>query len=73
MKVKELVKKLKRMPQDLELGWQDHDASDYEISSYPREVLLWSKKEYPRPSYVNDRYEVERYKSNPVKCVVIRP
>ena len=33
MKVRQLIAKLKKMPQDADLGWQDHDQSEDEMNS----------------------------------------
>lgn len=33
MKVRQLIAQLKKMPQDAELVWQDHDQSDDEMNS----------------------------------------
>jgi len=38
MKVKELIKELRRYPMDAEVGWQDHDADDNEISNHVNSV-----------------------------------
>lgn len=33
MKVKELIKRLEKFPGNTEVGWQDHDSSEGELSN----------------------------------------
>lgn len=40
MNVKELIKKLKQMPPDSEVVWQDHDHGEYEVNARVRYVGL---------------------------------
>lgn len=44
MKVKELISKLKEMPQNLDVLWQDHDHSEYEWNNRVGEVSFLSKE-----------------------------
>lgn len=39
MKVRQLIAKLKKMPQDADLVWQDHDHSEDEMNSTVGSVL----------------------------------
>jgi hypothetical protein len=39
MTVKELIRRLRAFPPDSEVGIQDHDASEYELSARVRDVL----------------------------------
>jgi hypothetical protein len=40
MKVKELIKLLKKMPQDLEVAVRDHDQSENELSCFINNVTI---------------------------------
>lgn len=71
MTVKELIKKLKRMPQDLEVYTQDHDCSVYELSSMPSDVFLWVKEDV-RPKKFPKIEDKKCFESEIEKCVSIR-
>lgn len=43
--VKELIKQLKKMPQDAEVWFQDHDQSSHEHDGPVDCVFLWRKDE----------------------------
>ena len=70
MTVKQLIAKLKKMPQNLEVGFSSSDNSEYEISDWPTKVWLFDKKEIPAPDWIND-YDRECYDGLPDKAVVI--
>ena len=74
MTVKELISLLKRMPQNLQVGHADGDNSLWEISSWPRSVLLFDKadeEDMPAKGYLR-KEEQENFDSLPDKVVVIR-
>lgn len=71
MTVKELIKQLKRMPQDLEVYTQDHDSSVYELSSKPSYVFLWVKEDV-RPKKFPLIEDKECFETETEKCVSIR-
>ena len=66
MKVKDLIKKLKAMPQNLEVGVSAHDNQEWEIGAWPTTVDHFVKEECEPPGY-ND----EMWDDAPKECVVI--
>jgi len=40
MKVKELIKKLHKMPQNAEVAWKDHDQYEGELNGFVKQVEL---------------------------------
>ena len=71
MTVRQLVEKLKKMPQTLQVGVASGDNSDHEISDWPTHVILWDKSEIKCPTYCS-KWDVECYDGYPDRCVVIR-
>lgn len=76
MTVKQLIAKLKKMPQSLEVYIADHDHGTYEINSSAHNVYHIEK---PDPEY-DDHYDVKEwehqtkdYSKHPEQYVVIRP
>lgn len=53
MKVKQLIAKLKKMPQDLEVYTADHDHSDWEVSSHVNSVVLSDKSRMTKADIEN--------------------
>lgn len=70
MTVRELIKALKKMPQDLTVGVQDHDSSEFEISSIPQCVYHWEKFKLDDLPRCKD--DIARLESEPDECVIIR-
>jgi len=48
MTVREIIKELKKMPQNLTVAYQDFDADDYTISSWPKSVNILNFNEIPK-------------------------
>ena len=48
MTVKELINRLKKMPQDLEVGVACQDNTEYEVSDWPRAVYHHKKSDFDR-------------------------
>lgn len=65
MKVKTLVKILKDMPQDLEVGYQRHDNAEYEIAGYVCSVDHFVKSDFTG-------HHDELFESIPEELVVLR-
>lgn len=70
MKVKDLIKKLEKMPKNLEIYGADHDHGKFETSSSINEVELINKEEMDEIE--NDRFD-ECFQKTPIKYVVLRP
>ena len=67
MTVKELIKQLKKMPQNAIVYYQDFDCETYGISSAPNSVVLI---DFDKDSENNQEYQNEmRLKG---ECVVLR-
>lgn len=76
MKVKDLIKKLKKMPQDLPVYWADHDHGTFEINS---SVGWVGHIEMPDQDEDYDEFKQWEYErkgfedSTPEEYVCIRP
>ena len=68
MKVKELVKKLKQMPQNLEIGVGEHDNAEYEVSGWPCAVYHIIKDEHDPGTLKED---IRMFNGMPKEWVVI--
>lgn len=51
MTVKDLIRELKKHPPDARVGWQDHDAADNEVSSFPSSVSSFDPETSVDPRY----------------------
>lgn len=74
MIVKDLIKKLKKMPQHLDIYMADHDHGHFETNSIVNQVYLIDKKEMDEVE--NDNFNVDNntpFKNTPVLYVCIRP
>lgn len=71
MTVKQLIARLKKMPQNLDIGVSSGDNSEHEISDWVQSVILWDKDEIKCPDYEDDA-DRACYDGNPARCVVIR-
>ena len=71
MNVKELVKQLKKIPQDLEVYRADHDHGTFETAGIVNSVQLINKEDMNK--YNNDGADGGVFKDTPNKYVVIRP
>ncbi len=70
MTVKQLIKKLKQMPQDLEVGYAHHDNSQFEIAGWCESVDHEIKSDFD-PTL--DRSADENMiKAQPEEWVIIR-
>ena len=70
MNVKQLISKLKKMPQTAQVGFRDHDASSHEISSWVMTVSILDKNDEPLPEYA-DKWEQTIYNDLPEIVVVL--
>lgn len=76
MTVKQLIAKLKKMPQNLNVYWADHDHGEYEINSTAgcvEHIYEPDEEDYP---FEYERYHLERkgYEhTTDAEYVVIRP
>ena len=71
MIVKELIKKLKKMPQDLEVQIANHDNSECESSGIVYSVVYFQKKNY-NSNEVGDEGDKQRFNDMPNECIIIR-
>lgn len=73
MTVKQLIKKLEKMPKNLQVYWADHDHGRFETNNIANFVELVDKNEMTEiENDDNCRYS-DCYKDTPNKYVVIRP
>ena len=70
MNVKQLISKLKKMPQTAQVGFRDHDASPHEISSWVMSVGILDKNDEPLPKYA-DQSDQKIYDDLPEITVVL--
>jgi len=70
MKVKQLISRLKKMPQDLEVYYSHHDNREYETAGTCDSVMLLVKSDYDNTPMPSD--ERACLDHSPDRCVVIR-
>lgn len=73
MKVRELIKKLEKLPKNLEVYSADHDHGYYETSGVPENVYLIDKKNMTEFENDNCHGLHDCFKHTPQKYVVLRP
>lgn len=71
MKVKQLIKELQKMPQNLDVFYAHHDNCAHETAGDCFSVMLFEKKDYSVDD-IRLREDKERFEDMPTKCVVIR-
>lgn len=72
MTVKQLIARLRKMPQNLQVGIQAHDSSDHEVYAWPTSVSLLDKADTPLPDWVaTNKWEKERYDVLPDEIVIL--
>lgn len=54
MKVKELIRELKKMPQDLEVGMAAQDNYEYEVADMVRTVDATEQRDFETGKFVRD-------------------
>ena len=59
MTVKELISELKRMPPDCIVGFQDHDAEEYMVSSWINQVILLDYNDIPKDMERDNLWGIE--------------
>ena len=69
MKVAELIKELKKMPQNIEVGVSAHDNSEFEIAGWPSSVTHRRKKDFDPQD--DPSADVDMIDSNPKEWVDI--
>ena len=70
MKVKDLIKELKKMPQNIEVGFRHHDNSEWEVAGWLETVDLFDKKRNKPESYICEE-EKNIFKSLPSIFVIL--
>lgn len=70
MKVKQLIKALQKMPQDLDVGYSHGDNSEHEVAGWCLRVELLDTADYDRDGM--DGEGKSMFDSLPTQCVVIR-
>ena len=86
MKVKELIKRLQKMPQELQVYMADHDHSEYEVSAKVNTVSIVDKELAgdlrshgyvtfkgisDKKGFVSDA-DIERYSNTPERYIAIK-
>jgi hypothetical protein len=71
MKVKDLIKELKKMPQNLEVGMAAHDNAEYEVSGWVSSV--WHIEKGSLTSLTGLADEKQYLEDMPEEWVVIGP
>jgi hypothetical protein len=71
MTVKQLISRLQKMPQNLQVGVSAGDNSPWEIADYPVRVELFDKGEMELPDWISSTDQAA-YNSQPQRAVVIR-
>ncbi len=69
MTVKELIKELKRMPQNLEVGFAAHDNQEWELQGWAFSVYHIKKSDYDEPAL---KIDIEPFQNMPDEWVSIR-
>ena len=70
MKVNQLIKELKNMPQNLEVNVAMHDNAEYEIAGNVFTVELFIKNEYTNLEFETN-FDRDIFNDMPEKCVII--
>lgn len=70
MTVRELIRQLEKLPQNLPVYIQDHDASEHELSSCARLAQYWDRDAFEEDSIL--AIDREAHRLNPKECVIIR-
>ncbi len=73
MTVKQLIKELKKLPQNLKVYHADHDHGDYETSGDIGQALLINKAEMTEVYNDKDFGRSDVFTYTPKKYVVLRP
>ena len=71
MTVKQLIARLRKMPQNLQVSYAHHDNSGWETAGDICSVTILDKAS-DKPACTLDRLDQERYDSMPKRQVVIR-
>lgn len=71
MKVKQLIAKLKKMPQNLEVFTSAHDHSEWEHAATTFGVSHYKKTDFDLDLLDLNCIELERFESNPKEWVTI--
>lgn len=73
MKVKDLIKQLECLPQNLEIYWADHDHGEFETGGKAGEVKLIDKKNMTEYNNDEDCGHSDCFKNTPKRYVLLRP
>lgn len=73
MKVKDLIKQLENLPQNLEIYWADHDHGDFETGGKAGKVKLIDKKNMTKSNNDEDCGISDCYKHTPRRDILLRP
>jgi len=71
MKVKQLIKELRNMPQNADVGYAHFDNSEHEVSGWVHSLMMLDKSEDEPPEGISSR-DLEAYESLPNVTVVLR-
>ena len=71
MKVKQLIKALQKMPQELEVGYSHGDNREYEVAGWCIGVMLFDKSEFSEDD-ICLKDDKEAFRNMRDKCVIIR-
>ena len=73
MTVRGLIKLLRKMPQDLQVGYSAHDNSAHEIADWVHDVTLFDKDDPEfECSYTECEEDRRWYDDQPERAVVLR-
>lgn len=72
MKVRKLISELKKMPQNLEVYFSNHDNAEYELADVVSTCHLYNKEDFDIDEIPNQEHDREWFAANPDKCVVLR-
>jgi len=68
MKVKELIRELKKLPQDLKVGIAFSDNDEEEAAGWVSYTIHFRKEDFMDPEITN----ANTFRSMPEECVIIR-
>lgn len=72
MKVRDLIKQLKKLPQDAEVGYSHHDNREWEVAGWVDSARYIVKDEYVDKDEIDDRFERQNFEHLPQGWVILR-
>jgi hypothetical protein len=70
MTVKQLIKQLQKLPQNVRVGVSHHDNYEYEVAGWINSVQLHDKSETDT-SGINDAFDREAFEGHPERWVTL--